>query len=146
MPPLHTQTQTAISFNDLSFSFTTESGKQLHVLDQLSFSVGLGERIALVGPSGCGKSTLLRIALGLIAPPDATAVTIHPSLQEHVGFVAQEPLLYEWRTVLQNGVLGLEGQGRLDSFAVRYVRDLLSRFGLKDFLFSLPGPLSGGMK
>ena len=34
----------------------------------ITFSVGQGEFVALIGPSGCGKSTLLHIMAGLSAP------------------------------------------------------------------------------
>jgi len=36
--------------------------------EDVSFSVGRGDFVALIGPSGCGKSTLLHIMAGLSAP------------------------------------------------------------------------------
>lgn len=38
------------------------------ILDDVSFCVDAGERVALVGPSGCGKSTLSQILAGFIKP------------------------------------------------------------------------------
>lgn len=38
------------------------------ILKNISFSIGKGEKVAIVGPSGSGKSTLLKIMSGLIQP------------------------------------------------------------------------------
>lgn len=43
-------------------------GRQRPRLNNLSFSLASGERVALLGASGAGKSTLLAVANGLIKP------------------------------------------------------------------------------
>jgi capsular polysaccharide transport system ATP-binding protein len=52
---------------DLVKEFETEHGKR-RVLDGISFSVGMGERIAVLGRNGAGKSTLIQILSGLLRP------------------------------------------------------------------------------
>lgn len=43
------------------------------VLENMSFTAGPGELVALVGPSGDGKTTMLRLLLGLILPESGRA-------------------------------------------------------------------------
>jgi capsular polysaccharide transport system ATP-binding protein len=52
---------------DLVKEFETEHGKR-RVLDGVSFTVGMGERIAVLGRNGAGKSTLIQILSGLLRP------------------------------------------------------------------------------
>ena len=49
-----------ISINNLSL---IESDKEL--LNNVSFGIDEGDKLALVGINGCGKSTLLRVLTGL---------------------------------------------------------------------------------
>ncbi len=58
----------------------TVSYEHTRALDDVSFTVARGERVAVVGPNGAGKSTLLKALVGLIRP---TAGTIHVSGHVH---------------------------------------------------------------
>ncbi|STX52320.1 ABC transporter [Legionella busanensis] len=39
-----------------------------YILKNISLTVNVGEKIAIIGPSGCGKSTLLKVMMGLLVP------------------------------------------------------------------------------
>src|SRR5688572_25123322 len=61
----HKTSDVVFSCSKLNKEFLTR-GKNITVLQDLTFSVSQGEFICVVGPSGCGKSTLLRIIAELI--------------------------------------------------------------------------------
>ena len=79
----------------------------LEVLESISLSLSVGERLSLLGPSGCGKTTLLRILMGLEA---ASSGSIEGSLSQ-AGYLPQETLLFPWKTVLENAELPLQLRG-----------------------------------
>lgn len=121
----------------------------LTALENIQLNVPGGEFISVVGPSGCGKSTLLRILAGL-SPPTSGEVRINgepvTGPRRDIGVVFQTPLLFDWRTVLDNVMLPVDVQ-RLGRAANRdKARELLALVGLSEFENHYPKQLSGGMQ
>jgi len=139
-----------IEIVDVGKSFSGRTGAT-EALRAVSLSVDAGEFISVIGPSGCGKSTLLRIVGDLVEPTSGVARVNGKSarqarLDRDYGIVFQTPVLYDWRTVLENVQLPLELAGR-----PRQERDarplaLLRLVGLEDFRGHFPWQLSGGMQ
>jgi NitT/TauT family transport system ATP-binding protein len=121
----------------------------LEVLDDVSFTVGSGEVVAVVGPSGCGKSTLLSVLGGLLQPSAGGAElrgAPPPGSLNPLTFVFQDFALLPWSTVEQNVEFPLlhTGLGAAERRAV--IADALKRTGLSDFRGTYPKQLSGGMR
>ncbi len=139
-----------IEIKGVTHAYMTASGP-LPVLDGLDVSVPQGEFAAVVGPSGCGKSTLTRLVAGLMRP-DSGEVWLHGeqvrSPRKTVGMAFQNPVLLEWRTILQNVILPLEIVAPRMSKADREARamELLDMVGLTGFDGKRPSELSGGMR
>jgi len=118
-------------------------------LSEISLSIAAGEFVAIVGPSGCGKSTLLSLISGILEPTagevriDGQPV-LAPSRQ--VGYMLQQDYLFEWRTILQNILLGAEIQRADMREARERAMELLTRCGLGQFAQHLPRQLSIGMR
>src|SRR5450755_3121702 len=86
----------------------------LEVLDDVSFTVGSGEVVAIVGPSGCGKSTLLSILGGLLQPSSGQAELCGappPDSLNPLTFVFQDFALLPWCRVEENGEFVLPHPG-----------------------------------
>ena len=100
----------SIEIAGVTHAYDTASGN-LPVLDSLSFTVPSDSFCAVVGPSGCGKSTLTRLVAGLLIP-DRGAVHLNGEAvkgpRATVGMAFQNPVLLEWRTILDNVILPLE--------------------------------------
>ena len=54
-----------IAVDALTKRYSARTGT-VSALEEISFSVGEGDFVAVVGPSGCGKSTLLKILAGIL--------------------------------------------------------------------------------
>jgi ABC-type bacteriocin/lantibiotic exporter with double-glycine peptidase domain len=71
------------------------------VLDNVSFTIGAGEYVAIVGKTGCGKSTLMRILLGFEKPQKGAVYYDGKDLEQ----LDLKSLRRKIGTVMQNGKL-----------------------------------------
>ena len=139
-----------IEAKNIFHDFLTDSG-DLPVLRDLSFSAAKGAFVALVGPSGCGKSTVTRLLSGLLQPKKGEVLisgekVLNP--RSSIGMAFQNPVLLEWRNILDNITLPLEIVAKSSSPGNRKTRaqELLKLVGLTEFETNRPSELSGGMK
>ncbi len=126
----------------------------LTILDDISFSVGTAEALAIIGVSGSGKSTLLGLLAGLDLPTQGRAILDGVDMNtldedgrarlrgERVGFVFQSFQLLPSLTALENVMLPLELAERSDADGT--AQQVLQRVGLDHRLGHYPNQLSGG--
>ncbi|HIW83174.1 MAG TPA: ABC transporter ATP-binding protein [Candidatus Dorea gallistercoris] len=137
-----------LELKHIYYAYHTLDG-ETPTLTDISFALGEGEFVAIVGPSGCGKSTLLSIIAGLLVPERGLIKINGKYLREsttNVGYMLQHDELFEWRTIYNNVILGLEVQHMLTARTREKAEELLDVYGLKQFASSRPSELSGGMR
>lgn len=117
--------------------------QEILAVEDFSLDLKDGEFVAIVGPSGCGKSTILSILCGL---EEKSGGEIILKDNEKIGYMLQQDSLFEWRNILDNCLLGPEINKTLNEDTKKHVIDLLNTYGLKDFIYSYPDNLSGGMR
>jgi NitT/TauT family transport system ATP-binding protein len=138
----------AIALRGVTKTYPTRQGALL-AIDRVDVEVADGAFVAILGPSGCGKSTLLKMLAGL-EPISGGEIDVlgrrvsGPSRE--VGIVFQSPVLFPWRTVLDNVLLPADVQKLDRRQATESARTLLRLVGLTDFESRYPWELSGGMQ
>ena len=88
-----------IEFRDVSFNYPASP---LPSLDNVSFRIRAGERVAIIGRVGSGKSTLQKLILGLFRPTGGSIRVdgidtnqIDPAeLRRNIGYVPQDVVLF----------------------------------------------------
>lgn len=129
---------------------------QVRALDNVSFSVGKGEFIAIVGESGSGKSTLLNVVGALDDPTSGKVLTCGKDIfsmpekkltvfrRRNIGFIFQSFNLIPELNVEQNITFPLLLDYQKPD--QKYVEELLGILGLKERRKHLPSQLSGGQQ
>jgi len=129
----------------------------LHVLNDVTFRVELGEVVVICGPSGSGKSTLLRctnrletidkgeILVNGVKVDDSTRHIAR--LRADIGVVFQRFNLYPHLRVIENLILApmkVRGQSREEATAI--ATELLAKVDIPEKVNSYPAQLSGGQQ
>ncbi|MCQ3936717.1 MAG: metal ABC transporter ATP-binding protein [Chloroflexi bacterium] len=125
------------------------------ILDDLSFQIPHGARVAVVGPNGAGKSTLFKALVGLLPLKNGQILIHGEALGSHRDCVAYVPQREEvdWRfpvTVRDVVTMGRFGQmGWLKSPSAhdkQMVTNSLAQMGIANLAENPIGQLSGGQQ
>ena len=134
-----------LCLNNVNMIYHSPAGETLALKD-INFCLGEDEFLSLVGPSGCGKTTILSLISGLLKPTSGTISYIDGKQGIKIGYMLQKDHLFEWRTIWQNIILGLEIKKDKTPEKLDFARSLLEKYGLGEFADSYPRQLSGGMR
>lgn len=128
----------------------------LHVLKDVSLTIGEKEIISIVGPSGAGKTTLLQIAGSLDRPDSGNVIydgtdifrlndkRLSKFRNQNIGFVFQFHQLLSEFTAEENVAMPALIAGMSRSKAIEKARELLESLGLGNRLRHKPTEMSGG--
>ncbi len=118
-------------------------------LDGLDLRIAEGDFVVFVGPSGCGKTTLMRMIAGFeditggdILFQGKTVDGPHPSR----AVIFQDVRLFPWRTIKENIYIADEISRIRSRPGHDIVEDLISNFGLANYLNKYPSEVSIGVQ
>jgi osmoprotectant transport system ATP-binding protein len=148
------QNPAAIEFSRVSYGL--HGTQRPSILEEVSFTVHLGETLVLLGRSGSGKTTLLRLVNKLLSPTDGSVVVRGRStsewdpieLRRSIGYVIQEAGLFPHFTVAENIALVPDLLGWPSARITDRVDEMLRLVGLapSEFRNRHPRELSGGQR
>ncbi len=129
--------QGKIEFRDVNFSY---AGATTKALDEVSFVIEPGERVAILGKNGSGKSTIVRQITGVYQPTEGSVLVddtdirqLRPAdLRANIGAVLQDVCLFSG-SIRENIALGLENVSDDDILAAAKIA------GVHDFVGATAG-------
>jgi lipopolysaccharide export system ATP-binding protein len=110
------------------------------VVDGVSFTVDEGEIVGILGRNGAGKTTSFRMAIGMISPEsgsvefdgrDVTRLPMDQHARAGMGYLAQEPSVFQRLTCEQNLMAILQTLPLTRAERTDRCNALLSQFGLE---------------
>jgi multiple sugar transport system ATP-binding protein len=130
----------------------SKSYGSVHVLNDISLSMGQGEFLVLVGPSGCGKSTLLNCIAGLEETSGGQLliggrdVTQEPPKDRDIAMVFQSYALYPTMSVAENIGFGMKIRKLPKAEMDRKIGEVARLLQIDHLLDRRPSQLSGGQR
>lgn len=153
-----TDVEGKIDFENVYFKYPETQDNEPYVLEDISFSVDVGENIALVGPSGAGKTTISKLIPRFydiesgnikIDGKDVRDLTLE-SLRDNIGIVQQDVYLFSG-SVRDNIRYGKEDASEEEieraaelAGATEFIKDL--PYGYDTYIGERGVKLSGGQK
>ena len=128
------------------------------ILDNISFTINKGEKIAIIGESGIGKSVLLKCIIGLLAPDDGNILIDNQDInlitfkklqkvRSKFRMVFQFGALFDSMTVSENIGLALQKLTNCDTLEINdRISRSLREVNMEGTEEKIPSELSGGMK
>ncbi|MCI2877148.1 peptidase domain-containing ABC transporter [Staphylococcus hominis] len=144
-----------ISLRNVNFSYSKVSQ---NVLDNITFDIKAGEKVAIIGPSGAGKSTLAKILTGLYTPSQGNIffenkelTTLNKTeLRKQIGSVPQEPYLFNEsiKNNLTNNNTSITMERMIEVCKIVQIHDEIMRMpmGYETILSEMGQNLSGGQR
>ncbi len=123
------------------------------VVDRVSFDVAEGEIVGLLGRNGAGKTTSFRMTIGMITPEggtvifngqDVTRLPMYQRAQKGMGYLSQEPSVFQRLTVEQNLLAILETRPLRRADRHARAEELMEQFDLTKCRRQQARTLSGG--
>jgi len=123
------------------------------VVDRVSLHVDEGEIVGQLGRNGAGKTTSFRMVIGMITPEaghvifrnkDVTHLPMYKHALLGMGYLSQEPSVFQRLTVAQNLLAILQTQRLPKVICEKRTQELMSQFGLTHKANDLARTCSGG--
>ncbi len=123
------------------------------VVQGVDVEVGAGEIVGLLGRNGAGKTTTFRMIMGLLHPDggsvryenrDVTRLPMYERANRGIGYLAQQPSIFQKLSVEQNLMAVLELQEPSRKQRLARMEELIEKMGLTTVRLSQAAVLSGG--
>ena len=123
------------------------------VVDHVSLRVAPAEIVGLLGRNGAGKTTTFRMTIGMVTPDagsvvfdgtDETNMPMYKRARRGMGYLSQEPSIFQRLTVEENLLAVLESMTMARRLRLKRAEELLDEFGLTYLRRQLARTLSGG--
>ncbi len=123
------------------------------VVDHVSLRVGSAEIVGLLGRNGAGKTTTFRMTIGMVKPDagtvmfdgmDVTHMPMYKRARRGMGYLAQEPSIFQRLTVEENLLAVLESMTMSRRQRLNRAEELMDEFELTYLRKQLARTLSGG--
>jgi len=130
----HSPERGAVEFRDVWLAYKDDD----YILQQVSFQIAAGEKVAIVGPTGAGKSSIIRLLCRLYEPSRGDVFVdgrnvrefTQAELRHHIGVILQDSFLFSG-DVKSNITLG-------DAYTLEEIQRVAREMNIAEFIEQLP--------